>query len=163
MKGGTGGKMKKAHLAYLGTLTSALGCSLFLIAGDKGMAALLGVFVFLFGYQAFKCTINPKLEAGKMANDEALQIAHKIVEAHVNSWGRIPDAKYLIEAIAASLHGIDRLREIEAAAIAWRRSLEDDGWTKETIEEGVGRPGMAELMSLIPADIADKRTAIGEK
>lgn len=47
---------------------------------------------------------------------------------------------------------LERLHKIEAAATAWRRSLEDDGWLQRAIEEGVCRPGMAELMKLIPAN-----------
>jgi len=50
---------------------------------------------------------------------------------------------------------IDRLLKIEAAAKAWRRSLEDDGWTRDAIEQGICRPGMRELMQLIPQGDAD--------
>lgn len=44
-----------------------------------------------------------------------------------------------------------RLIAIEAAAIAWRKSLEDDCWTKDMIEgyPDAFRPGLPELMKLI--------------
>ncbi len=44
---------------------------------------------------------------------------------------------------------LTRLRKIEAAARAWRKSLEDDNWTKEAIEADVCRPGMSDLMKLV--------------
>lgn len=46
---------------------------------------------------------------------------------------------------------IERLRKIEAAATELRRSFEDDGWDAEAIERGICRPGMRELMLLIPS------------
>lgn len=42
-----------------------------------------------------------------------------------------------------------RLKKIEAAATAWRRSLEEDNWSKEAIESGFCRPGMGVLLKLI--------------
>lgn len=50
---------------------------------------------------------------------------------------------------------VERLLKIEAAATAYRRSLEGDGWSKDDIELGICRPGIRELMELIPASPQD--------
>ena len=46
---------------------------------------------------------------------------------------------------------IARLKEIEAAAMEWRKSLEDDGWSKDLIESDVGvcRTGISKLFKLL--------------
>jgi hypothetical protein len=51
---------------------------------------------------------------------------------------------------------IERLRKIETAATEWRKSLEGDGWTKEDIESGICRPGVAELMRLIAIQLTTR-------
>jgi hypothetical protein len=45
---------------------------------------------------------------------------------------------------------IKRLRKIEAAAKMWRQSLREDDWETDAIENGLCRPGLNELMRLIP-------------
>lgn len=45
-----------------------------------------------------------------------------------------------------------RLLQIEAAATAWRNSLECDDWTVHMIEQNVTSPGMSALLKLVRAD-----------
>ncbi len=63
---------------------------------------------------------------------------------------KIQEAAEQIARFVEDCEEYKRLRAIEAAATAWRRSLENDNWAVDAIEDGACREGMAELLKLIP-------------
>jgi hypothetical protein len=77
--------------------------------------------------------------------DRLLQGLRLIESGHYHGLGD----RWLRKTGGAGAAEIERLRKIEDAAKAWRKSLEDDHWAKDAIEDGACRPGMAELMKLV--------------
>lgn len=80
--------------------------------------------------------------------DRLLQGLRLIESGHYRGLGEA----WLRKAGGDAATEIERLRKIEDAAKTWRKSLEDDSWAKDAIEDGACRPGMAELMKLVAQD-----------
>jgi hypothetical protein len=80
--------------------------------------------------------------------------------AHVEAVDRLCEALSLTTALASRLSAErEAERAVVRAALVVRKSFEDDGWTKEAIELGITRPGLADLMKAVaalPASPSDK-------